>query len=160
MSYEVSCVRILEEVYSVITSLYANYVDNKQGAYVIILRIHLNIPVCNKRLSIRIIATLSINRADSWVATSDKETSLQSNTASNWLGANLESALISRDGFWDAGLWLVSNQVKGIRKLETSQSLNQSKSAKQGQKSLTSSHMILTYQGRARAFDEQLLAYF
>ena len=86
----VSCVRISEEVDSVITSLYANYVDNKQGTYVIILRIHLYIPTCNKWLSITIIATLPINRADSGLVTSDKETSLQSNAASHWLGANLE----------------------------------------------------------------------
>ena len=38
--------------------------------------------------------THSIHTADSRPASSQRETSLQSNAASNWLGANLESALL------------------------------------------------------------------
>ena len=37
---------------------------------------------------------MTLYRADSWLAPSQWETSLQSNAVSHWLGANLESALL------------------------------------------------------------------
>ena len=42
----------------------------------------------------------SIYRADSWLAPSQWETSLQSNAVSHWLGANLESALMHANAAW------------------------------------------------------------
>ena len=67
--------------------------------------------------------TLSCLRADSMLAPSQWETSLQSNTVTHWLGTNLESALMSfyfQPSVVGAGEWLTWQETKAaIRRLLT-----------------------------------------
>ena len=61
---------------------------------------------CISELLIQIMACrLFRTRADSRLAASQWETSLQSNTVSHWLGANLESGLQNQAIIWASGYW-------------------------------------------------------